>query len=244
MNNSSFNRNFSWKKIITFFLSFIYACSIVKSPIVQSPKDLTTEPSINSTATATATLEKPDIKDGNQSCWIAQPFSNNLVLGGGVIFYDFRAKVLQDLDFASLDIETFQNSRWVNTGWVNTDIAANGNMIADFEPSLQKIRIITENLDRIYSLPDKSYFYDGILANGQIRLNIETALQRNYQNGIGATDEFLILSPDTGETKFHSLFLPFYGYQIVVETLTYSMVQICSTHSILLIINKNLPIYC
>lgn len=148
-------------------------------------------------------------------CW---PRSSALdvhkTLPGSLLYYDDATH-----QSTALDLATFQAS---NTRLSYRTTSLQRNVAALLDPSSHRIYFLTHDGEASYPVPPK-VFLDGFVADGSAKLDVMDARANNLRPNAGTSDEFYTVSPSTGRSDFHRIFLPNYNvaaYSPVADYLT------------------------
>lgn len=142
----------------------------------------------------------------SNTCWdnAKQINSYSDLINGNILFYDSSLNEVYVFDSKS------EKAQLLNISSAFTKISPDGSLIANLDVTNNVIWIITEKQGFEISVPDNLYL-GNILESNEIQLGIAKAMKENYEEGIGTTNQYYILSPETGQIELHTTFLPNYG---------------------------------
>ena len=176
--------------------------SILISPTLgpnQITESITLSPSAS--ASLTNTLDPLSSSPILQNCWSTKPYEETTTLSGSLLYLDPDTMESQVFDTST------HNSK--ELGVKITRISDDYRTIANFDSSLNNLHLLSQEIDLVYRTPDNVHF-DMFLEGDRVRLALARSLETNYKEGSGSTDEYYILSSDTGRLTHESLFLPYY----------------------------------
>jgi hypothetical protein len=195
--------------LFVLFLSISFAAinsGCTKRTDNQTPENLASATPTISTVfpfTATGTPVETTIISPPGNCWEQLPSSSiPKSIVGSILYYSLERNNPLAYDIGNThtkDVSVDLNSY--------TFISPDGQTILSYNPLSEKVKIISESRNLEYSTPDNLYF-NGYVSIGAF-FGISRALERNYQAGIGSTDQYYILSLDTGDYSLFSQSLPF-----------------------------------
>lgn len=204
-------------KRLSFFgkiISLLLACSIIFSvsacsagensvaPLILPSNTPNSIPSIIQPPFTPTTI--PSAIPTSQKCWDTKPLSKaTREIAGSLLYFDPDLQQRKLFDLSSL--------KSINTE-IQGDISPDGKSIAEIDNDTNTFVLVTQFKNTSFPIPDNVYFYDGYLADDQIRFGVNDAREENYKQGVGTTDEYYLLSTDTGEITFQSIFLPNYYF--------------------------------
>lgn len=225
----SFFRKIASLLMAVSILFSVSSCSVAENLVtstIQPASAPTAMPTIiPPTILATTPAETVD----SRSCWNIQPLPEGKEKFSGSLFYiDYEAKQDLLLDLSSYKTAPTKMERW-------SAISPDGSMAVSVNTEKNILQVYFENQYKTYAIPERVDF-GGFLSRDQVWLRVLRGDSAGYVAGVGKTDEYYILSLDTGELSFHQVFLPYYwmdlsGFGIGYNYIAYSPNRLYAIYS-------------